>query len=122
MQLREARALASRLAADALCVLSGAGIGTPELGYLHEPVTFRADLETLARQRDEALFENVRLRAELAACREALHDLKALVHSDEVTGALVLAALHGYQGTPEQHVVAQGVWAKVAAALGKPDA
>lgn len=46
--------LAKRLATDALVALAGAGICTPEHGYLSEPVCLRSDIERLARERDEA--------------------------------------------------------------------
>jgi len=46
--------IAHMLAFDALCALSGAGIGTPEKGYLVEPGCLSGDIKRLARERDEA--------------------------------------------------------------------
>lgn len=83
-----------RLAVDALAALSGAGIATPEKGYVEEPWALAGDIARLAKERDEAraalatahrraaTFEDevLRLRAELAdaravqACTEAWLD------------------------------------------------
>lgn len=43
----------ARLANEALAALAGAGIGTPEKGYMTEPHCLSADIERLAKERDE---------------------------------------------------------------------
>jgi hypothetical protein len=44
-----------RLATDAICALSAAGIATPEKGYVVEPVCLSGDIAKVARERDVAL-------------------------------------------------------------------
>jgi len=54
MNHTEDHSIAHNLAFDALVALSGAGIGTPEKGYYHEPGCLARDITRLARERDEA--------------------------------------------------------------------
>ncbi len=58
--------LRNRLATDALCALAGAGIATPETGYIGEPVCLTGDVAELAKQRDDALKEQKALERDLA--------------------------------------------------------
>ncbi len=48
----KARAERDRLATDALCALSAAGVATPEKGYVEEPHVLTANIQALARERD----------------------------------------------------------------------
>ena len=48
-RVEKAEAERDRLAADALCALSAAGVATPEKGYVAEPHCLKADIEKLAR-------------------------------------------------------------------------
>lgn len=59
-----------RLAVDALAVLAGAGIATPEKGYVAEPWALAGDIARLAKERDEARADYERARADYARCAE----------------------------------------------------
>jgi hypothetical protein len=61
-------------------------------------------------------------RAEAAALRKALADLYATAMSDEWRGAFVMAAVHGYQGTPEGRATSGDACENARALLASPEA
>ena len=61
----EDRAAIKHLADQALLALSGAGICTPEKGYIAEPHALHGHIKLLARERDEARAEAHSLRARI---------------------------------------------------------
>lgn len=65
-----------RLASDALCELSAAGIATPEQGYVVEPSCLKADIAKLRAGRDWA---TCRVRFQVIRAEEAEARLKAVL-------------------------------------------